>query len=150
MRLNKYLARCGISSRRQADKLIASGRITVNEKPAHPSCLVMPEDRVAMDGRPITPLRNAVYLMLNKPRGYITTARDQRGRPTVMDLIPEQYRMFAIYPVGRLDRDTEGLLLLTNDGDLAFRLTRPEYHIPRVYRVELDRPIAIGRSNSTR
>jgi len=80
--------------------------------------------------------------MLNKPRAYITTLNDEKDRPTVMNLVPEKFRRAGVYPVGRLDRETEGLLLLTNDGDLAYRLTKPSFHVPKEYRVEIDRPLA--------
>jgi 23S rRNA pseudouridine2605 synthase len=141
-RLNKYLAQCGLGSRRNVEVLITAGRIRVNGKAtADLSTIVEPGDRVTMDGRPIALLERHSYLIMNKPRGYITTLSDEKNRPTVMDLVPEKYRKSGIYPVGRLDRETSGLLLLTNDGDLAYRLTRPDFHIPKEYMAEIDRPL---------
>ena len=141
-RLNKYLALCGLGSRRKVEELIAAGRITVNGAViARMGTVVGPGDRVACDGKPVGLREERLYLMMNKPRGYITTMSDEKDRLTVMDLVPEKYRRAGVYPVGRLDRDTEGLLLLTNDGDLAYRLTTPRFHVTKEYRVELDRPL---------
>jgi 23S rRNA pseudouridine2605 synthase len=142
MRLNKYLARCGLGSRRKVEAFITGGRITVNGNTTRSTGTVIgPEDVVMLDGMSVFPSQHH-YLLLNKPRGYITTLRDEKRRATVMDLIPGKYRQWGIFPVGRLDRDSEGLLLLTNDGDLAYRLTRPAYEIPKKYVVEIDRPLA--------
>jgi pseudouridine synthase len=141
-RLNKYLALCGLGSRRKVEELIAAGRISINGAvTARMGTVVEPGDRVACDGRPIGPREERIYLMMNKPRGYITTLSDEKDRLTVMDIVPEKYRRVGVYPVGRLDRDTQGLLLLTNDGDLAYRLTTPRFHVAKEYRVELDRPL---------
>ena len=141
-RLNKYLALCGLGSRRKVEELIAAGRITVNGAvTARMGTVVGPGDRVACDGKTVGLREERLYLMMNKPRGYITTTSDEKDRLTVMDLVPEKYRRAGVYPVGRLDRDTEGLLLLTNDGDLAYRLTTPRFHVTKEYRVELDRPL---------
>lgn len=133
-RLQKVLAAAGFGSRRRCEDLIREGRVAVNGAPATLGMSVDPTtDEVLVDGRPATgrALRKRVYLMLNKPRGYVSTVRDEAGRPTVMDLVrsvPER-----IFPVGRLDRDTEGLLLLTNDGDLAYALTHPRHRVDKVY-----------------
>ncbi|MEW6545830.1 MAG: pseudouridine synthase [Bacillota bacterium] len=131
-RLNRYLARCGMGSRRKCDELIQAGRVQVNGHvvtrlgtTVDPAC-----DRVAVDGHPVRPQEH-VYILLHKPPGYVSTARDPQGRPTVLDLVPGDVRL---YPVGRLDWDTSGLLLLTNDGPLAFRLTHPRFEVPRTYR----------------
>jgi pseudouridine synthase len=141
-RLNKYLALCGLGSRRKVEELIAAGRVTVNGTViARMGTVVEPGDRVSFDGRPIGLREERLYLMMNKPRGYITTLSDEKERLTVMDIVPEKYRRAGVYPVGRLDRETEGLLLLTNDGDLAHRLTTPRFHVAKEYRVELDRPL---------
>lgn len=141
-RLNKYLALCGLGSRRHVEGLITAGRIKVNGKTtADLSTVVEAGDSVRIDGRPVAPLERRHYLILNKPRGYITTRSDEKNRPTVMDLVPEKFRRSGVYPVGRLDRDTSGLLFLTNDGDLAFRLTKPDFHIQKEYQVDLDRPL---------
>jgi pseudouridine synthase len=141
-RLNKFLSQSGLGSRRAVEELITSGRITINGKRVTAlGSLVEDGDKVALDGSPVRPLEQRYYLILNKPRGYITTVTDDRNRPTVMDLVPEKYRRNGVFPVGRLDRDTSGLLLLTNDGDLAFRLTKPRFHVAKEYIAELDRPL---------
>ena len=133
MRLNAYLARAGIASRRAADELIKAGRVLVNGEPGELNTFVGDRDRVEVDGRPVgkQPL---AYVLLNKPAGVVTTARDPQGRPTVVDLVPGEPRVF---PVGRLDWDTEGLLLLTNDGELAHGLTHPSRGVPKTYLVEV-------------
>jgi 23S rRNA pseudouridine2605 synthase len=142
MRLNKYLASCGLGSRRKVEAYITEGRVAVNGNIARRTGTVIGTgDVIMLDGIPVAPTRHR-YLVLNKPRGYITTLHDEKNRATVMDLIPSKYRQWGIYPVGRLDRDTEGLLLLTNDGDLAYRLTRPAYDVPKKYVAEIDRPLA--------
>jgi pseudouridine synthase len=141
-RLNKYLAQCGLGSRRTVERVIAAGRITVNgRKIIQLATIVEPGDRIELDGKPIAHNERRLYIILNKPRGYITTLHDEKKRPTVMDLIPEKYRRHGVYPVGRLDRDTSGLLLLTNDGDLAYRLMKPAFHVQKEYVVEIDRPL---------
>jgi 23S rRNA pseudouridine2605 synthase len=132
-RLQKILAEAGIASRRAAERLMAEGRVSVNGRPAtRPGTLANPDtDRISVDGRPIAARPAPVYLMLHKPRGYVTTSKDERGRPTVLDLaFKTQERVF---PVGRLDRDSEGLLLLTNDGALAQRLTHPSHEVEKEY-----------------
>ncbi|MBC7104760.1 MAG: rRNA pseudouridine synthase [Firmicutes bacterium] len=132
-RLARYLARSGVASRRRAEAVIAAGRVAVNGTVVTtPAFTVDPErDRVTVDGRPVHP-EPRVYLMLNKPPGYVSTVSDPRGRPTVLDLVP---RVGRLYPVGRLDADSEGLLLLTNDGELSLLLTHPRYGVPKTYRV---------------
>ncbi len=139
MRLNRYLAQCGVASRRQADELIRAATTTVNGKlVVDPAYQVQAGDQVFYDGRRLEIVAQTRILMLNKPTGVITSVSDERGRKTVMDLIPGKERLF---PVGRLDKDTTGLLLLTNDGDLANRLAHPRWGIPRIYAVEIDRPL---------
>ncbi len=141
-RLNKFLAHSGLGSRRAVEELISSGRIAINgKKVAALGTLVEPGDTVTLDGSPVKLLGHSYYLILYKPRGYVTTVSDERNRLTVMDLIPEKYRRCGVFPVGRLDRDTSGLLLLTNDGDFAFRLTKPRFHITKEYLAEIDRPL---------
>jgi 23S rRNA pseudouridine2605 synthase len=134
MRLNAYLARAGVASRRGADELIAGGRVTVNGNRGELGTFVERGDDVRVDGRRIgaQPLR---HVLLNKPRGTITTARDPQGRPTVVDLVGGDVR---VVPVGRLDRDTTGALLLTNDGPLAHRLAHPRYRVEKVYVVDVE------------
>src|SRR5438128_6463483 len=134
MRLNAYLARAGVASRRGADELIKSGRVTVNGEPGQLNTFVQPLDRVEVDGAPVAKQRLA-YVLLNKPAGVVTTARDPQGRPTVVDLVGHESR---IVPVGRLDADTTGALLLTNDGPLSHRLAHPRYGVEKVYDVEVE------------
>lgn len=141
MRLNKYLADCGVDSRRNCDGIIAEGRVKVNGKTVRELGTVVDEERdsVTLDGRRIRPKRN-IYLMLHKPKGYVTTVKDELGRKTVMELLKDVKA--RIYPVGRLDYDTEGLLLLTNDGDLSFRLTHPSNEVPKTYVVRISGKIS--------
>lgn len=143
-RINKYLAQCGLGSRRKVENIITMGRVRVNGSVVTSLCSqIDPEgDEVRVDGARIHPARRQYYIMLNKPRGYITSREDSRGRPIVMDLLPERFRRVGVFPVGRLDKDTEGLLLLTNDGSLAFRLTHPRFEIVKQYIVELDRRLS--------
>ncbi len=134
-RLQKLLARAGYGSRRRCDELVAAGRVTVNGRLAEPGCRVDPAiDVVAVDGVPVTLRAGLVHYLLNKPRGVLTTAADPQGRPTVLELVPPEPRVFA---VGRLDADSEGLLLLTNDGDLAHRLAHPSFGVEKEYLVEV-------------
>src|SRR6516162_9171800 len=134
MRLNAYLARAGVASRRRADELIKAGRVRVNGAPGELHTFVGSGDRVEVDGRAVSKQRVA-YLLLHKPAGVVTTARDPRGRPTVVELVPREPR---VVPVGRLDADTTGALLLTNDGELAHRLAHPRYEIAKVYVAEVE------------
>lgn len=135
-RLQKVLARAGIGSRRHCEELIADGKVTVNGVVAALGRRVDPEtDRVAVDGVPISVREGLVHYLLNKPAGVVTTASDPQGRPTVVDLVPSEPRVF---PVGRLDYETEGLLLLTNDGDLTHRLTHPSYGVEKEYLAEVE------------
>jgi 23S rRNA pseudouridine2605 synthase len=134
MRLNAYLARAGLASRRGADDLIKAGRVTVNGAPGELNTFAGAADDVRVDGRPIGAQRLR-HVLLNKPRGTITTARDPQGRPTVVDLVGGDIR---VVPVGRLDRDTTGVLLLTNDGPLAHRLAHPRYRVEKTYVVEVE------------
>jgi len=134
VRLNAYLARAGVASRRSADELIKAGRVTVNGAPGQLNTFVEQADRVEVDGRAISPQQLA-YVLLHKPAGVVTTARDPHGRPTVVDLVRHDAR---VVPVGRLDADTTGALVLTNDGPLAHRLAHPRYGVEKVYEVEVD------------
>ena len=129
-RLQKALARAGLGSRRACENLIAAGRVTINGKTAELGARIGPDDEVAVDGTIISTKVDAVTYLLNKPKGTITTAADPGGRPTVVDLVPSEPRVF---PVGRLDLDTEGLLLLTNDGSLAHRLAHPSFGVEKEY-----------------
>ena len=136
IRLQKVLASAGLGSRRVCDDLIAEGRVTVNGEVAVLGRRVDPAaDRVELDGAPIGVLPDLVYYLLNKPQGVVTTSKDTHGRPTVVELLPAEPRVFA---VGRLDADTEGLLLLTNDGDLANRIAHPSHGVEKEYLAEVD------------
>jgi len=134
VRLNAYLARAGIASRRGAEELIRAGRVTVNGEVAGLATFVESKDVVAVDGKGVGP-EPLTYVLLNKPAGVVTTARDPRGRPTVVGLVDHERR---VVPVGRLDADTTGVLLLTNDGPLAHRLMHPRYEVDKVYEVEVE------------
>src|SRR5919206_2359949 len=129
MRLNAFLARAGVASRRRADELIKAGRVRVNGEPGQLNTFVARGDRVEVDGGEVTAQRLA-YVLLHKPRGVVTTARDPQGRPTVVELVDVPER---VVPVGRLDADTTGALLLTNDGPLAHRLPHPRSRGEKVY-----------------
>lgn len=134
MRLNAYLARAGVASRRAADELIKAGRVTVNGERGELNTFVESRDVVEVDGRRVQAQRLA-YVLLHKPAGVVTTARDPQGRPTVVGLVDHPAR---VVPVGRLDADTTGALLLTNDGPLAHRLAHPRYGVEKVYEVEVE------------
>ena len=134
MRLNAWLARAGVASRRKADELIKAGRVTVNAEPGQLNTFVGADDDVRLDGEPLAKQKLA-YVLLHKPRGVVTTASDPQGRRTVVDLVGHGSR---VVPVGRLDVDTTGALLLTNDGDLAHRLAHPRYGVEKVYDAEVE------------
>jgi len=138
-RLQKYLARCGVASRRAAEELIRAGKVAVNGAVVTEMGVQFePErDRVEVEGRPISLPTAMVYLALNKPPGVVTTAHDPWGRPTVTELVP---RIGRLFPVGRLDADSEGLVLMTNDGELANRLMHPRYGCEKEYRALVDGP----------
>lgn len=132
-RLQKFIARCGVASRREAENIILSGRVAVNKKIVTELGTKVDEDndKVFLDGERILPEKKLYYIMLNKPKGYVTTAKDEFGRKTVLELVEDLDA--RLYPVGRLDYDSEGLLLLTNDGDFAYRLTHPTQHVQKKY-----------------
>jgi 23S rRNA pseudouridine2605 synthase len=134
MRLNAYLARAGVASRRKADELIKAGQVRVNGEPGQLNTFVERGDRVEVDGEEVRPQRLA-YVLLHKPAGVVTTASDPQGRPTVVDLVEHEVR---VVPVGRLDVETTGALLLTNDGELAHRLAHPKYEVEKVYEAEVE------------
>ncbi|MGK7311379.1 MAG: pseudouridine synthase [Candidatus Longimicrobiales bacterium M2_2A_002] len=136
MRLQKFLSRSGVASRRAAERMIRDGRVRVNGQVVREMGVkVEPDDRVEVDGRAVAP-DPPVWVMLHKPAGYVTTRDDPRGRPTVYDLLPARFE--SLFHVGRLDLDSEGLLLLTNEGDAANRLMHPSYEVDRVYRVDVE------------
>jgi 23S rRNA pseudouridine2605 synthase len=141
MPLNKYIAHCGLCSRRKAVDFIKEGKVTVNGKPVlEPAFKVTAKDAVKISDKPISLQKNLVYILLNKPKGFITTTDDPEGRQTVMELVKHATDE-RVYPVGRLDRNTSGLLLLTNDGELAQKLAHPKHNIKKIYQVELDKPL---------
>lgn len=133
-RLQKWIARCGVCSRRAAEQLLRQGRVTLNGRVAGLGESGDPErDTLLVDGRPVAAAPEPVYLMLNKPRGYVTTLSDERGRKTAAELVADCGR--RVFPVGRLDKDSEGLLLFTNDGTLAQQLLHPRHQVDKVYQV---------------
>jgi 23S rRNA pseudouridine2605 synthase len=141
MPLNKYLAHCGVCSRRDAAEEIRKGLVKVNgvviTEPGHK---VTEKDKIIFNGKPLQIQHELVYILLNKPKDYITTSEDPQGRKTVMDLIKGNIPQ-RVYPVGRLDRNTTGVLLLTNDGDLTQKLSHPSYQVKKIYEVTLDKPL---------
>ena len=135
MRINKFLASCGVASRRKAEELITSGRVLINDKvQTNLAYIVKPDDVVKLDGKIVSQVEDLEYYILNKPKGYISSVKDDRGRRVVTDLIKTEARIF---PVGRLDYDSEGMLLLTNDGDLMNKLTHPKNLISKTYIVSI-------------
>jgi 23S rRNA pseudouridine2605 synthase len=142
--LNKYVAHSGLCSRRDAADLVKQGRVSVNGKPVtEPGTKVLATDTVKVNGKTIVISNNHVYILLNKPKDYITTTEDPTGRKTVLDLV-RRATTERVYPVGRLDRNTSGVLLLTNDGDLAQKLAHPKHEIRKIYHVTLDRALTKG------
>lgn len=141
MRINKFLAESGVCSRRSADKLIEDGQVKVNGK----VCVIGQDvdefsDNILVNGKKVTLSDTFDYYIMNKPKGYLCTVKDDRGRKTVMDLLPPNVK--RVVPVGRLDYDSEGLLIFTNDGDLTFKLTHPKNEIPKTYLVKTERPVS--------
>lgn len=133
MRINKYIASCGVASRRKAEELIISGRVSINGELITELSTTVDEtkDIVEVDGLPINQEEKKVYILLNKPEGYITTVKDQFDRPSVLDILKDVDE--RVYPVGRLDYETSGLLILTNDGDLTYKLTHPKHEVEKTY-----------------
>lgn len=143
MRLDKILRERGIATRTETKELIAAGRVTVNGVPAESHSMLCGEtDVIAVDGK-VMEAAAPVYLMLHKPAGCVTATSDETEQ-TVMDLLPKAYREMALFPVGRLDKESEGLLLLTNDGGFCTRVIEPEHHVPKTYYIEVGRPFAEG------
>lgn len=141
MPLNKFIAHAGICSRRDAADIVKSGTVSVNGKQiTEPGFKVTSKDEVKVNGKKITSQKNLVYILLNKPKDFITTTEDPQGRKTVMDIV-KSATTERVYPIGRLDRNTTGVLLLTNDGELAQKLSHPSYQIKKIYEVKLDKPL---------
>lgn len=140
MRLNKYLAECGVCSRRKADELIACGKVSVNKKIVKELGATVDEtkDVVFVDGRKVLPVTHYEYVMFNKPKGCITSTSDEKGRKTVYDYFDDEFKAKRLVPVGRLDYDSEGMLLFTNDGALIHKLTHPSSEIPKTYIVKIE------------
>ena len=147
MRINKYLAASGVASRRECDKLIQEGKVKINGKQAQLGAEVGEDDQVSVNGTVVSVKKNEYYI-LNKPKGYICSVSDDKGRKTVMDLMPNG--VGRIYPVGRLDYDSEGLLILTTDGALAQHLTHPSNVVPKTYLVKIDGTITENALNPIR
>lgn len=147
MRINKYLAACGVASRRECDKLIGDGVVKLNGQTASLGAEVNNGDSVTVNGNPVVLKKNEYYI-LNKPKGYLCTVRDDKGRKTVLDLMPQN--IGRIYPVGRLDYDSEGLLILTTDGGLAQHLTHPSNEVPKTYLVKIEGTITEAGLNPIR
>ncbi len=140
MRINKFLAESGIASRRAADNLIIDGQVKINGRIANLGDDVdVTNDFVTVNNKPVNKVKKFDYYIMNKPKGYVCTVKDDKGRKTVMDLLPTGIK--RVFPVGRLDYDTEGLLILTNDGDLTFKLTHPKNEVPKTYLVKTERPV---------
>ena len=139
MRINNFLAESGVSSRRGADKLIEDGLVMINGKICSLGDDVEEGDNVTVKGKKISLNKKYDYYIMNKPKGYITSVKDEKGRKTVMDLLPKNIK--RLFPVGRLDNDSEGLLILTNDGDLTFKLTHPKNEVPKTYLVKTEKSI---------
>lgn len=141
MPLNKYIAHCGVCSRRDAVEFIKEGKVKVNDVVVlEPGFKLTDKDEVKLSGKKLFPARNLVYILLNKPKDYITTSEDTHGRKTVLDLV-KGATTERIYPVGRLDRNTTGVLLLTNDGELTQKLSHPSFEVRKTYEVRLDKPL---------
>jgi len=150
LRLNKYIAHSGVCSRRAAAELVKGGEIQVNGAvELNPSYMVSESDIVTYKGKQLKTEKNKVYLLLNKPVGYVTTLDDEKGRKTVVDLVKKKVKE-RVYPVGRLDLNTSGLLLLTNDGDLAHKLSHPSHEMIKIYHVVLNQEISVAELNQIR
>ncbi|PIR61884.1 MAG: pseudouridine synthase [Candidatus Pacebacteria bacterium CG10_big_fil_rev_8_21_14_0_10_44_11] len=140
-KIHAYLAKIGIASRRKAEEMVAANRVTINGATAKIGERVKPTDVIAIDGHAVnSTAEKFVYYLINKPIGYVSTTSDELGRKNVLSLIPKHSE--RLYPVGRLDMGSQGLMLLTNDGDLAYKLTHPKFEVPKTYHVKLDREIS--------
>ncbi|MBQ8426904.1 MAG: rRNA pseudouridine synthase [Clostridia bacterium] len=141
MRINKFIAMSGVASRRAADQLIFDGEVKINGKICSPGDDVnVGTDVVTVKNKTVNLVNGNDYYIMNKPKGYVCTVKDDKGRKTVMDLLPQKIK--RVFPVGRLDYDTEGLLILTNDGDLTYKLTHPKNEVPKTYLVKTEKPVS--------
>ena len=148
MRINKFLAESGVASRRASDTLIKEGSVKINGKTAKLGDEVESSDMVSVNGKLVNVVKKYDYYIMNKPKGYVCTVKDDKGRKTVMDLLPTDIK--RLFPVGRLDYDSEGLLILTNDGDLTYKLTHPRNEIPKTYLVKTEKPVSAEDLNKLR
>ncbi len=149
MRLNKYIAQSGVASRRKADQLTINGAVRINgQVMKEPGYDVLPEDTVEINGQVLHPATKKIYIVLNKPQGYITTVSDEQDRPTVMDLVTDITE--RVFPVGRLDYNTTGLLILTNDGELSQKLTHPQHQVTKTYHARVSGVLSTERMNKLR
>lgn len=149
MRVNKFLAYSGVASRRAADQMIKDGVVKINGRICAPGDDVdISSDHVTVNGKVVSVVKKYDYYIMNKPKGYVCTVKDDKGRKTVMDLLPQKAK--RLFPVGRLDYDTEGLLILTNDGDLTFKLTHPKNEVPKTYLVKTEKPVSDEDLNKLR
>lgn len=148
MRINKFLAESGVCSRRGADALILDGVVKINGKICDLGANVTSDDTVTVKGKVVNVVKKYEYYIMNKPKGYVCTVKDDKGRKTVMDLLPPKTE--RLFPVGRLDYDSEGLLLFTNDGDLTFKLTHPKNEVPKTYLVKTEKPVSEEELNKLR
>lgn len=148
MRINKFLAESGVASRRASDTLIKEGSVKINGKTAKLGDEVESGDMVSVNGKLVNVVKKYDYYIMNKPKGYVCTVKDDKGRKTVMDLLPTDIK--RLFPVGRLDYDSEGLLILTNDGDLTYKLTHPRNEIPKTYLVKTEKPVSAEDLNKLR
>jgi len=148
MRINKFLAECGVASRRQCDRLIEDGAVKINGRVCELGQEVNENDNVTVNGKKVIREVKREYYIMNKPKGYVCTVSDDKGRKTVMDLLPK--KAGRVFPIGRLDYATEGLLLFTNDGELAFRLTHPKNEIPKTYMAKIEGIVTEGELDKLR
>lgn len=151
MRINKYLAECGYGSRRKCEELVTAGRVRLNGRPVKELATEVKEtDLVSVDNKNVEKRREHLYIMLNKPKGCVSTASDEHGRKTVLDIVRPKYPDARLFPIGRLDYETEGLLILTTDGDTANRIMHPRNEVPKTYVARLEGTITEDELNRIR
>ncbi len=151
LKLQAFLAHAGVASRRKAEELIGAGQVIVNGQKAHIGQRINPEiDQVKVKGQVIKADDELIYVLVNKPVGIVSTTDDELGRRTVLELLPEKYRQHRLYPVGRLDQESQGLMLMTNDGELTYKLTHPKFEISKTYELLIERPMSHSALNLLR